>query len=96
LIEDWFFRPSISTRIVDDLRLNGSLFYERGNQSLGNTFENLSETFDWYGGALTFSYPLGNKLIASLNYRLTLRDSNLQDRSYVQDLVGFRLTYQLR
>jgi hypothetical protein len=96
LIQDWYFRPSISMRIVDDLRLNGSLFYERGNQSLGNTSENLSEAFDWYGGALTFSYPLGNKLIASLNYRLTLRDSNIQDRSYVQDLVGFRLTYQLR
>jgi hypothetical protein len=95
LIEDWYLRPTITTRIIDDLRLNSSLFYERGSQGLGISSENLTEIYDWYGGALTFSYPLGNKLVASLNYRLTLRNSNIEGRSYAQNLVGLRFTYQL-
>ena len=93
-IEDWYFRPNVTWTIFKDVSLNTSLFYEHGNQGAGNVTGNLAETYDWYGGGLTASYPLMKKLMFSLNYRLTLRSSNTADRDYAQNIVGLRLTYQ--
>jgi hypothetical protein len=94
LIEDWYFRPNITWKIVKDLNLNTSLFYEHGNEGAGNVSGNLTETYDWYGGGLNISYPLMKKLTLNLNYRLTLRSSDIPDRDYAQNIVGLRLTYQ--
>jgi outer membrane protein assembly factor BamA len=93
-VEDWYFRPSINWMIVKDVNLSTSLFYEHGNQGVGNVSGNLMETFDWYGGGLTASYPLMKTLHLSVNYRLTLRSSNLASQEYAQNIVGLRLTYQ--
>jgi outer membrane protein assembly factor BamA len=94
VIEDWYFRPNITWTIFKDLGLNTSLFYEHGNEGVGNVTGNLTETYDWYGGALMVSYPLMKKLKLSLNYRLTLRSSDIPSMEYTQNLVGLRLTYQ--
>jgi hypothetical protein len=96
VIEDYYFRPTINWTIVKDVSLNTSLFYEHGTQGAGNVTGNLSETYDWYGGALMASYPLMKKLLLNLSYRLTLRSSNIPDREYAQNLVGLRLAYQLQ
>ena len=80
--------------IFKDVNLNTSLFYEHGNQGAGNVRGNLVETFDWYGGGLTLSYPVMKKLLLSVNYRLTLRSSTIASDEYAQNLVGLRLTYQ--
>lgn len=93
-VEDSYFRPNITWTIVKDLNLNTSLFYEHGNQGAGNVTGNLTETFDWYGGGLSFSYPLMKKLLLGLSYRLTLRSSTITSRDYAQNEVGLRLTYQ--
>jgi hypothetical protein len=93
-VEDWYFRPNITWTIIQDLGLNTSLFYEHGTQGAGNVMGNLAETYDWYGGALMLSYPLMKKLLLSLNYRLTLRSSNIPDRDYAQNIVGIKLSYQ--
>jgi hypothetical protein len=95
-VEDWYFRPNVTWTIVQDLGLNTSLFYEHGTQGAGNVTGNLAETYDWYGGALMLSYPLMKKLLLSLNYRLTLRSSNIPDRGYAQNVVGIKLSYQLQ
>ena len=55
---------------------------------------NLTETYNWYGGGLTLSYPLMKELVLSVNYRLTLRSSDIPDDEYTQNLVGLCLTYQ--
>ena len=94
LIEDYYFRPSITWTIVKDLGLNTSFRYEHGNQGAGNVTGNLTETYDWYGGSLALSYPLMKKLKLSLNYRLTLRSSNIPDNEYAQNIVGIKLAYQ--
>jgi hypothetical protein len=96
LIEDSYFRPTVNWMIIKDLTLQTSLFYEHGNQGAGNVSGNLTETFDWYGGALALSYPLMKKLILSLRYRLTLRDSDIPSREYTQNLVGIKLSYQMQ
>jgi hypothetical protein len=96
VIEDYYFRPNINWTIVKDVGLSTSLFYEHGTQGAGNVTGNFSETYDWYGGSLIASYPLMKELLLSLNYRLTLRSSNIPDREYAQNLVGLRLSYQLQ
>jgi hypothetical protein len=94
VIEDWYIRPNIKWTIIKDLRLNTSLLYEHGNQGAGNVSGNLTETYDHYGGGLVISYPLMKMLMVSLNYRLTLRSSDIPDRGYAQNLVGLRFTYR--
>jgi hypothetical protein len=96
VVEDYYFRPHITWRIIKDLGLNTSLFYEHGNQGEGNVTGNLTETFDWYGGTLALSYPLMKKLLVSLNYRLTLRSSDIPSRDYAQNVVGIKLSYQMQ
>lgn len=93
-IEDYYFRPSIQWSIVKGLGLNTSLFYEHGNEGVGNVTGNLTEIYDWYGGALLLTYPLMKKLLLTLSYRLTLRSSNNSAGDYAQNLVGIKLSYQ--
>jgi hypothetical protein len=94
VIEDSYFRPNITWTIAKDLDMRTSVFYEHGNQGAGSVTGNFSEIYDWYGGALALSYPLMKKLKLSLNYRLTLRSSNIPDRGYSQNIVGIKLSYQ--
>jgi len=94
VVEDWYLRPNITWTIFRDLSLNTSLFYEHGREGAGNVAGNLTETYDWYGGALMLSYPLAKELLLSLNYRLTLRSSDIPEREYAQNVVGIKLSYQ--
>jgi hypothetical protein len=93
LVEDWYVRPSITWNIIKDLTFNTSLFYEHGNQGVGNITGNLTDTFDWYGGELNLEHPLTSWLSLGLNYRLTLRSSSTPNDGYTQNLVGLQLTY---
>jgi hypothetical protein len=95
VIEDYYFRPTITWTMVKDVSLSTTPFYEHGTQGAGNVTGNLSENYDWYGGALVASYPLMKRLLLSLSYRLTLRSSNIPTREYAQNLVGLRLSYQM-
>ena len=92
-IEDWYVRPSVDLAIVKDLSLTASLPYEHGNQGVNNISGNLTETFDWFGGNLSASYPIMKKWLLSLDYRLTLRSSDANERGYTQNVVGIRLAY---
>jgi outer membrane protein assembly factor BamA len=94
LIEETYFRPNMTWTITKDVTLNPSLFYTHGRQGVGNVSGNLSEVYDWYGGALVLSYPLMKKLVLSLNYRLTLRSSDVPARDYAQSIAGIKLSYQ--
>jgi hypothetical protein len=94
VVEDSYFRPSMTWTIFKDIDLSTSFFYEHGNQGAGNISGNLVETYDWYGGGLMLSYSLMKKLLLSLNYRLTLRSSDFPDRGYAQNIVGIKLSYQ--
>jgi hypothetical protein len=93
VVEDSYFRPSITWTVFKDIDLSTSFFYEHGNQGAGNISGNLVETYDWYGGGLMLSYSLMKKLLLSLSYRLTLRSSDLPDRGYAQNVVGIKLSY---
>ena len=65
-----------------------------GNRALGNVAGNLTETFDWLGADVGASYSILKKLSLGLNYRLTLRSSNIANDEYTQNFVSLSLTYQ--
>ena len=93
-VEDWYVRPGIHWDIIKNVNLNTSLSYEHGKQGVGNVAGNLKETFDWLGTNVSASYSILKKLSLALNYRLTLRSSNIASDEYTQNFVGLTLTYQ--
>ncbi|MGD0349903.1 MAG: outer membrane beta-barrel protein [Verrucomicrobiota bacterium] len=92
-IEDYYVRPSIHWDIIKNVKLNTSFSYEHGNQGEGNVLGNLTETFDWLGASVGASYSIFKKLSLGLNYRLTVRSSNIPNKEYTQNMVGLSLTY---
>ena len=95
-IEDYYVRPGIHWDIIKNVNLNTSFSYEHGNQGQGNVAGNLTETFDWLGVNVGASYSIIKKLSLGLNYRLTLRSSNVANNEYTQNFVGLTLTYQIQ
>ena len=93
-IEDTYFRPSITWKIVKTVSLQSTVFYEHGIQT-GGRFT-LEDTYDWYGGTLGATWSFMKNLAASLSYRLTLRSSNLPSQEYTQNLVSLLVTYSPR
>ncbi|MGH7950327.1 MAG: hypothetical protein ACREFE_00175 [Limisphaerales bacterium] len=96
LTEDWYVRPHILWKFIRGLDINTGFFYEHGQQGVGNVLGNFSETYDWYGGDLTIEHALTSRLTLGLNYRLTVRSSDLASDEYTQNLVGLQLTYQTK
>ena len=96
LVSDWYVRPSIRWNIIKNVSLNTSLSYEHGKQGAGNVANNLVENFDWLGASVGVSYSILKKLSASLNYRLTLRSSDIASKEYTQNVIGLSLTYYTR
>jgi len=92
-IEAYYIRPSADWQIIKDVSLNTSLFYEHGAEGGGQEASLLESNYDWYGGALSLGYSPMKKLKISLNYRLTLRSSNVASREYAQNMVGLQITY---
>jgi len=93
LIEDWYFRPNINFRIIKNLTFTTSLSYEHGKLAGARLGGLQAETYDWYGGGLSLAFSIVRNLTVSLNYRLTLRASDVATREYTQNLVGLLLTY---
>lgn len=96
LIEDTYLRPMVSWAFLKNTSLNSFVNYENGKQSSGGILGKTAEGYDylWAGFGVTYS-PM-KRLQVGLNYRLTLRSSNLAFRDYTQNLVGINLSYQLQ
>jgi hypothetical protein len=92
-IEDSYIRPSVDWKVIKDVTLQTSLFYEHGAEGGGQQASLLEKNYDQYGGGLNLSYSPMKKVRISLNYRLTLRSSNVASREYKQNLVGLQMTY---
>jgi len=92
-IEDSYIRPSVDWNVIKDVTLQTSLFYEHGDEGGGQQASLLEKNYDWYGGGLSLSYAPMKKVRISLNYRLTLRSSNVASRGYTQNMVGLQIAY---
>lgn len=91
-IEDTYVRAGITWKVIKDLSLQGSFSYEQGTQGASGT-GGLLENYSWFGGGFGVSRAITKKLTGSLNYRLTVRSSDVSARGYTQDVVGLLLTY---
>lgn len=93
-----YVRPAATWRIIENLDIQTTLFYEHGQQDLVN-LANLptDESYDWYGGSIALGYPIAKRFHASLSYRLAQRSSDVQGatRDYTQHTIGLLLTYRL-
>jgi hypothetical protein len=94
VIEDWFVRAGVQWNIINNLSLRMSLSYQNGQQGVGNVGGNLTEHYNWLGTDVGITYPILKKLSLGLNYRLTLRSSDVATDEYVQNVVGLTLTYR--
>jgi len=92
-IEDSYIRSSADWKVIKDVTLQSSLFYEHGKEGGGQQASLLENNYDWYGGGLSLSYSPMKKVQIGLNYRLTLRSSNVASREYSQNMVGLQITY---
>ena len=96
IVDAWYLRPGLIWTVVRDVSVRGLAFYEHGSQNLEALFGNLHENYDWYGVGLGLTYSLWGNVRMSLDYRLTLRSSDLAFRTYSQDLVGILVTYTFK
>jgi hypothetical protein len=92
-IEDWYIRPSATWKLIENVGLTTSVFFEHGDDVGGQLASNSETRFDWYGGEVNLSYSPIKKVTTSLFYRLTFRTSNVYANEYTQNLVGVQLTY---
>jgi hypothetical protein len=83
-------------KLVKNLTFNTGLSYENGTQGGTTATTTVEENYDWLSGNLGLSHPITKRLIAGLNYRFTIRSSNLPSRDYTQNVVGLRVTYSLQ
>jgi hypothetical protein len=91
LIEDTYFRPNATWMVLKSVSIQGGIFYEHGTEHGGTL--TTEQNYDWYGGNIGATWHFMKNLQASLNYRLTLRSSNIPSQEYTQNLVGVLVTY---
>lgn len=93
LTEDWYFRPNITWKFIRGVAFNTGFFYEHGRQGYGDTAGALTENYDWYGGTFSVDHEITRRFSAGINYRLTLRSSDIPNNEYAQNVLGVYLTY---
>jgi len=92
-IQDTYVRPAITWKMTKKITLQTSGFYEHGNESAGQQASWLENNYNYYGGALSLSFSPMKRVSIGLNYRLTLRSSNVASGEYAQNQVGLQISY---
>ncbi|NOS71092.1 MAG: outer membrane beta-barrel protein [Verrucomicrobia bacterium] len=91
-VEETYVRPNVTWRAFKHASIQFGFSYEHGKQGAGSV-GGLTENYDWFGGTIGTSWYILDKLTLGLNYRLTIRSSDVADRGYTQNMVGLLLTY---
>jgi hypothetical protein len=92
--EIWYVRSSFDWKIVKNMAFQTQFTYQHGETGIGNIQGNLKETYDSLGGGFNLSRAIMKKVTLALNYRLTVRYSDIPIREYIQNLVSLQLTYR--
>lgn len=95
-VNTWYVRPSLNWAFIKDWALAASFSYENGKQA-GSIIPGVpDEHYEWSGFLFGLTHNLTGKLSLGINYRLTVRDSDIAFREYTQNLIGLGLTYQFK
>ncbi len=84
-----YVRHTVNWNIIRNTLLQTEFFFEDADDSGGFINEHLQR----FGGALTAAYQLTPHTTLGLRYQYTQKDSDVRDRSYVQNRVSVGLTY---
>jgi hypothetical protein len=99
--ESYSVRQSATWNMIRGVGLGTQFFYEHGtypssvfDSPLGRIIFLPGETFDRFGGSISLSYQLMEKISANLSYRFTLKNSDAPSRDYAQNALIAGLTYR--
>jgi hypothetical protein len=92
-IEDWYVRPNITWNVVKRVAVQTGLTFEQGSQAGGMLPGSVPETYSYFGVNIGLSYSILQNATIGLNYRITLRSSDLASREYTQNVVGLLVSY---
>jgi hypothetical protein len=86
----YYLHYDFDWKLIKNMALNGSAFYENGSDSSAATAEDYSRI----GFHLGTGYQLTRNLGLNLGYQFTLKDSDRPLRDYRQNVVTLSLNYQ--
>jgi hypothetical protein len=96
-IEDWYCRAKVDWKILKNLTITTGFSYENGTQGYETIQGAINqEDFNWFAGNASLTCSITKRLEAKVDYRYTIRSSNLPLRDYTQNLVGLRLIYAIK
>lgn len=88
-VDSLYLRYSGSWKVNSKITLNGSLFYETGQEE--GAFD--PEDFNRYGAGISTSYQLSRKTTLSGGYQFIRKNSNLTLEEYTQNRVYLEIGY---
>ncbi len=84
-----FARWGATWQMNRQIALNFDAFFEDAQESGGS----LAEKAQRYGAGVGFGYQLTDKMSVGFRYQFTVKDSNLAERAYTQNVVSLNFGY---
>ncbi len=88
-IRYWYARYSAQVRVQKNLWLTGGAYYENGHDLQAS-----GEEFDRVGVNVGARWVFNDHLSTRLSYRVVIKDSNTEDRSYYSNLLQLDMIYR--
>lgn len=92
LIDLWYFHPRVSLKVFEKASLEPHLVFEQGTDS-GNSLFVANERYTLFGGGLSTSYPLMERLTVSLSYDYVVKQSDIPARNYHENRIVVDLRF---
>src|SRR5262249_38076077 len=92
LIDLWYVRPRLGLRIFEKLTVVPSMVYEQGTDT-GNSVNLPNERYTLLGGGIGASCHLMEKMMLSLGYEYTVKNSDVPAFNYHRNRVILQAQY---
>jgi hypothetical protein len=92
LIDLWYVRPQVGLRLFEKVGLSPHLVFEQGTDS-GNSVNVPNEQYTLLGGGIGASCRLMEKVLLSLGYDYTVKNSDIPERNYHQNRIQIWVQY---
>jgi hypothetical protein len=89
----FYVRHAAVWRMIRGVDLNTTFYYEHGQED-GASLRGNAEEYDRFGFGLSVGVQLFRKVITSLAYNITLKESNLPQRDYYQNSFLLNVSYR--
>lgn len=93
LVDPWQARLAVQWRGLGSIVFNAHVGGEWGEQSFQTAPGQRSEDYHWLTAGVGAEWPLMRRFALGLHYRANGRTSDLENRSYLQNVIGLSLRY---